>query len=340
MANLIYIGNLAALDTDESDYDNENDAAVQGTYGSGDMSNVDVEMSADTRAGVTYSDDNGNSGDTFTYDTGSGETTSVLDAEARYAAKITDENGDVHEVNISVYQTQNGDTFVRLPDGYQVQQLEIGEVVGDNYGGVYQNSSSTSTVVCFVAGTQIETETGPVPIERLRVGDKVWTQDHAFQPITWIEHWVVKRTDKTAPIAIAPGALGPGAPAQELCVSRQHRLLVSSKIVQRMFGKSAVLVPAHVLTGLPGIAQVARGGPVHYYHFTCPAHEIVRANGQLAETLLPGTQAKSTLKSLAKTAPKPGLDPRAARPIAPVAKARQLIRRHMAHAMPFEGAGR
>ena len=77
VANLIYIGNLAALDTDESDYDNENDAAVQGTYGSGDMSNVDVEMSADTRAGVTYSDDNGNSGDTFTYDAGSGETTSA-----------------------------------------------------------------------------------------------------------------------------------------------------------------------------------------------------------------------------------------------------------------------
>ena len=340
MANLIYIGNLADLDTDDSNYTSENASAVAGTYTHQDMENTDVTMSNYWDSSYTYDNDVEGPGDTFTYDVGAGSVTSYLDSSARYAAKITDQNGVEHNVHISVYQTENGDTFVKLPDGYQVTQLEVGEIVGDGYNGVYYNSSSTSTVVCFVAGTQIETETGPVPIERLRVGDKVWTQDHAFQPITWIEHWVVKRTDKTAPIAIAPGALGPGAPTQELCVSRQHRLLVSSKIVQRMFGKSAVLVPAHVLTGLPGIAQVARGGPVHYYHFTCPAHEIVRANGQLAETLLPGTQAKSTLRTLAKTTPQPDFHPRAARPIAPVAKARQLIRRHMAHAMPFEGAGR
>lgn len=37
MAQLIHIGNLAAMDTTESNHTNENPSAVQGSYGAGDL---------------------------------------------------------------------------------------------------------------------------------------------------------------------------------------------------------------------------------------------------------------------------------------------------------------
>jgi hypothetical protein len=47
--------------------------------------------------------------------------------------------------------------------------------------------------------------------------------------------------------------LGANLPSSDLLVSQQHRILVSSKVVQRMFGTDEVLVSANSLIGMNGI---------------------------------------------------------------------------------------
>lgn len=295
MSDLIYIGRFSQMDTNEANNTIERPELVEGTYKSGDMQNVSVRMTSNYRASQTQEDDVNNQGDAFTYDLGEGETSSVLDAAGRYAAEIKDSDGDSHKITISVYQTQNGDAFIRLPDGYNITEIKIGKICGDGYSSITQGASSTSKVVCFCAGTLIETERGAEPVEQLKVGDLVRTMDRGLQPITWIESWTVERTEKTAPVRIRRGSFGDGKPQQDLYVSRQHRLLLRSPIAERMFGALDVLVPAHRLVGLPGVELMLDGGPVTYAHFTCPNHEIIDANGVPAETMLLG---KMTLEIL------------------------------------------
>ena len=156
-------------------------------------------MTDNFSAGYTYDDDYGYEPDYFSYDLGSGTVTSGLDAQARFEAQIVNSDGTTETVTISVYQTQNGDAFVRLPDGYQITQLTIGTMVGDGYDGITTGSSSTSTVVCFGRGTWIATPHGARRIETLQSGDLVETLDHGAQPVLWRRDFTVLSTAKTAP---------------------------------------------------------------------------------------------------------------------------------------------
>ncbi|MDO5613450.1 MAG: Hint domain-containing protein [Paracoccus sp. (in: a-proteobacteria)] len=153
-----------------------------------------------------------------------------------------------------------------------------------------------TSVDCFAAGTLIDTATGPRAVETLRAGDLIRTQDRGLQPLSWVRGTPVDaaRLDvqpNLRPIRISAGALGQGTPRRDLIVSPQHRVLVRSVIVQRMFGHSEVLVAAKHLLGLPGISVLNPPQGVEYWHLLFPHHEIVRANGAWAESLLTGPQA-------------------------------------------------
>ena len=94
---------------------------------------------------------------------------------------------------------------------------------------------------CFTVGTWIDTLSGARPMETLRVGDLVSTRYHGPQSIRWIGKKSIKLApnfpkNKFRPIQISEGALGQGLPRAPLRISRQHRLLLSSPINQRMFG--------------------------------------------------------------------------------------------------------
>lgn len=294
MANLIYIGTLSAMDTKEKNTTNENPEAIKGTYAGADMSVTDVTMSDNTHKNITYSDDGPNNApaDTFTYDTGSGTTVSALDGEALFRATYHDENRTQQSTTIRVFQLQNGDTFVGLPDGVKIQDLTIGKMVSDGYNGINSDNSSSATIVCFTADTLIDTPDGPRPVQTLQLGDLVTTMDNGAQPVRWHHCWQVQTTRKTAPVRIKAGALGDGVPRRDLLVSPQHRIMVRSAIAARMFGAFEVLVPAKKLLGLPGISQDPQAQRVTYAHFMCDTHEVVFANGTPAETLYPGPQAR------------------------------------------------
>ncbi|ADO41330.1 Hint domain-containing protein [Ketogulonicigenium vulgare] len=158
---------------------------------------------------------------------------------------------------------------------------------------------------CFTAGTFIETDRGDIAIEALRIGDLVKTIDNGLQPIRWIGSSricsnALSSNTKLRPIQISADALGAGVPAHDLVVSPQHRVLIRSKISDRMFGAAEVLVPAVKLTALPGIFTDNSCDPVEYFHILFDQHEMVRSNGAITETLHTGPIALRSLSSAAR----------------------------------------
>ncbi|MGL4823250.1 MAG: Hint domain-containing protein, partial [Plesiomonas shigelloides] len=155
-------------------------------------------------------------------------------------------------------------------------------------------------VPCFARGTMIRTQNGDVAVENLSTDDLVLTVDRGYQPVRWIGSRRIGAAElmafpKLRPIRIAAGSLGELLPRKELVVSAQHRILISSRLVERMTGVESGLTAAKNLLSLPGITVDHTVVEVEYYHILFDAHELIYANGALAESLLLGEQALSAL---------------------------------------------
>jgi hypothetical protein len=97
-----------------------------------------------------------------------------------------------------------------------------------------------------------------------------------------------------------PGALGNGLPIRDLLVSRQHRMLIQSKIAERMFGTAEVLISAIKLTKLPGIFVEEGLQEVEYYHLLFDQHEVIYAQGAPTESLFTGPEALKAISPEAR----------------------------------------
>ncbi|SFS53523.1 Hint domain-containing protein [Sulfitobacter marinus] len=203
-------------------------------------------------------------------------------------------------------------------------------------------------VVCFTAGTLILTDQGETPIENLTVGSMVKTLHHGVQPIRWIRKRRIFPEDLSLnpnlrPIKISKGALdNEGVPACDLIVSPQHRILISSKIADRMFHDSDMLIPAKKLLPLPGVEIVDDDAHVEYWHFICDDHQVVFANGTPTETLFLGAEALKALPDTTRAEislmfPEFGLDrqPKPAAPLAKGLRSKMLVQRHLKNRKPI-----
>lgn len=162
----------------------------------------------------------------------------------------------------------------------------------------------TFTMVCFVRGTMIETIDGPVAIEDIRPGTLVRTMDSGFRPVKWIGSAVVGGNDKPIPANLRPiriraGALGANMPETDLLVSPQHRILVRSRIAQRMFSTTEVLLAAKQLLQVEGIDIDTKAERIEYFHMMFDQHEIVFSNGAPTESLYLGAEALKGLGAAA-----------------------------------------
>ena len=160
----------------------------------------------------------------------------------------------------------------------------------DNAGGASSSSELYAGVVCFAAGTLIETPNGPRAVDALQLGDLVSTLDHGPMPILWLrqaDQSLDSVSKEDTPVLIARGALGPERPTKDLIVSPQHRILVGNDQLSDVFGLEA-FVPAKSLTSLPGIRHMKGKTQITWIHFACDRHEVVVANGCLTESLLLG----------------------------------------------------
>jgi hypothetical protein len=203
-----------------------------------------------------------------------------------------DGDGSAHEINeifgfILAGDFVDGQTYTPV-GGYAPHEVPAGATYAD--------------LVCFAAGTLIETENGPMAIEDLSQDDLVVTQDRGLRPIRWIgkkelSSANLEANEKLRPVRIKAGALSEALPTRDLVVSRQHRMLASSKIAKRMFGSEEVLISAIKLTALPDIAIETELKPVTYYHLLFDQHEIIFAEGAPTESLHTGPEALKTLSS-------------------------------------------
>ncbi|MGQ3487647.1 Hint domain-containing protein [Roseovarius pacificus] len=146
---------------------------------------------------------------------------------------------------------------------------------------------------CFAAGTLIETDTGPLPIEIIRPGDMVRTLDHGLQPVRWAGRRTVPGRGPMAPVEISAGALGNW---RKLVVSPQHRMLVEDWRAEMYFGQPQVLVAAVHLVNGDTIRQVPRRR-VCYVHLAFDRHEVIMAEGIPSESLYLGALAQEALST-------------------------------------------
>ena len=205
--------------------------------------------------------------------------------------------------------------------------------------------SVSSAVVCFVGDTEIQTPHGPRKVRELEAGDQVITQNGTVRTIvaTNVRHLraiELYRESRLLPVRIAAGALGGGLPERDLFVSRQHRILVASRIARRICGQEEVLIPAFRLVGLPGVGIARAIQPLSYHHILLDCHDIVLANGAPAETLFVGAMSAAVLRDeLHDTLPevrmagdRPAMAP--ARPLQTGKNARKIVAAHIRHQRP------
>lgn len=168
----------------------------------------------------------------------------------------------------------------------------------------YNETFAGASTPCYTRGTMITTASGPVAVETLKAHDLIYTCDNGYQPIRWIgsrglSAALVSATPELRPIRIKAGALGAGTPETDLIVSPQHRVLVRSKIAQRMFGTDEVLIAAKQLLEVEGIDVAGDMEEVEYFHILFDRHEVIIANGAESESLYTGPEA---LKSVGQAA--------------------------------------
>lgn len=185
-----------------------------------------------------------------------------------------------------------------LANSYTVKGVQI-------LGRANDSAAYPVNVTCFGMGTMIETGTGPRRVEDLRPGDMILTRDRGLQPLRWLggSHLGpegLEMRPNLRPILIRAGALGADSPARDLVVSPQHRLLLRSRIADRLFENGEILVAAKHLIGLPGIEVTVPAGGVTYFHLLFDRHEIVLSNGAWSESLFTGSEALKSVSDAAR----------------------------------------
>ena len=275
-----------------------------------------------------------------------------VEAEYRITLRnpATGETWDAVGYNVKnsspAYATIEGLSFVGPPGAFPPVGVDlVVDAAFEGPGSFGQppiEADALASPICFTRGTLIATPRGQRAIETLAPGDLVCTADEGAVPIRWIGH---QRFDAAAladnpklwPVHIRAGALGLNLPAVDLVLSRQHRVLVRSRIAERMFGAAEVLVPAVKLIDLPGIDLVVEPEVAEYWHFLLDDHHVVFSNGAPTESLFTGKEAlkavspeaRDEIRLLFPQIGDPDFVPKTARPTPPNGKhIARLVSRH------------
>ncbi|WP_245999470.1 Hint domain-containing protein [Paracoccus methylarcula] len=258
------------------------------------------ESPATTTTGI-YQDVNGvePSGEeiTFSFTYGENKTPHANqgDPGIRYVVYDLDNNNAIMAQGTVKTPGNYTETFAANSTSYRIYFYDVSN--GTTFADPYlDNVSLVAPVVCFAAGTLIETSCGPMAVEKLREGDMIRTRDNGLQPIRWIGSRKLSAAELAAapnlrPIRIRAGAFGNNTPETNLIVSPQHRVLVRSKIAQRMFSADEVLVAAKHLLELDGVGIAEDMAQVEYLHILFDRHEIIFSNGAETESLYTGPEA-------------------------------------------------
>jgi len=196
--------------------------------------------------------------------------------------------GDSVVLNTGQTITLNADGTISIAGDGDIEDFNFtyGVSNGTNNDTAFVEVSS---IPCFVAGTMILTPDGEVPVETLRAGDLVRTQDDGDCPVRWAGQRSVDAQGDLAPIRIRAGTFGPH---RELLVSPQHRVLIRDSLAELLFGDGEVLVAAKDLLNDRSVTRNT-GGQVTYVHLMFDKHQVIYSQGLETESFLPGPQTTS-----------------------------------------------
>lgn len=116
-----------------------------------------------------------------------------------------------------------------------------------------------------------------------------WIGRRTLGPVDLIGH------PNLRPVRVNKQVFGLSGLEEDLIVLPQHRLLLVSKVADRMFGSKEVLISAKKLLAMTGAAEIVDVKRVDYFHILFERHEIVLANSIPAESLYLGSEAFGSL---------------------------------------------
>jgi hypothetical protein len=177
------------------------------------------------------------------------------------------------------YTVASAGTLSVDADGTFYNLLIAGATVGQS-DFVLSSGLAITEVTCYVAGTRILTETGEMPVEEVKIGDRLPTLHGGLRAVKWIgrrsyDGRFIARNKRALPVCIKAGALRDGVPKRDLWVSPGHAIYVDGALVHagRLVNGVSIIQPM----------QVVR---VDYYHIEMETHEVIFAEGCAAETFL------------------------------------------------------
>jgi hypothetical protein len=153
-----------------------------------------------------------------------------------------------------------------------------GSIAGDN--GAVTITRYQDTFSCFMAGTIVETPGGGVPVETLKRGDLVVTNDGREVTVDWLGVQTVSlrfaNKMRVLPIRITAGALAENVPSRDLLVSSDHALLVEGALIQAgaLVNGTSIVREANVPTTFK------------YYHVEVENHSLILVENTPAETFV------------------------------------------------------
>jgi hypothetical protein len=146
---------------------------------------------------------------------------------------------------------------------------------------------ASTSVVCFLEGTQILTEKGYKSIQNVKVGENVVVagkiknktcdlKSVQLKKVKWMGRFkVYEFNTETAPICFQKNSLGENVPNCDLFVSPNHGMMVDGKIVI-----------AKKLVNDSTIYQSSEIDSIIYYHLELEDHSVIVANGAMTESYL------------------------------------------------------
>ncbi|MDK3075459.1 Hint domain-containing protein [Sedimentitalea sp. JM2-8] len=133
------------------------------------------------------------------------------------------------------------------------------------------------TLPGFAAGCRLSTSFGELPIEALRLRDRVKTRSGAYRQVEWIDEIrldadFMARHPEALPIQIRTRTLGPCSPVRDIVLSPGQMIFASDVFGGNMMGA------ASELEGLPGVSRLPRS-EMTYFMFHCGQQEAVCVDG-------------------------------------------------------------
>ena len=152
-----------------------------------------------------------------------------------------------------------------------------GVTVAAGSSPVFTTGTNSVTLICFRAGTLIDTPAGQVPVQAVKAGDMVLTAHNGPRKVTWVGQGKVLATrgrrSAATPVIVRKGALADNIPARDLHITKAHALFIDG-----------VLIPVEFLVNHRTIVWDDHAQEVELYHIELESHDLLIANGAPAES--------------------------------------------------------